>query len=166
RRVFASHLVRRTTRSDAPTRYQRHQPETTLLFRIVEQLYTAFLAHLEAEGRNLPDLRSTKTQPMTKSANHISRPQTDGDKIPRSITLAPWMRLHLFLESIFHVPLFPSFSFCQSCLRCRFFRCLPADPGVGRSGPARCHCFVSERNHVRSRGVGRYGNGIRQNLRR
>ncbi|MDA1370735.1 MAG: VWA domain-containing protein [Proteobacteria bacterium] len=36
-------------------RYQRHQPETTLLYRIVEQHYPAFLAHLEAEGRALPD---------------------------------------------------------------------------------------------------------------
>jgi len=38
-----------------PNRYQRHQPETTLLYRIVEQYHPAFLAHLEAEGRNPPD---------------------------------------------------------------------------------------------------------------
>ena len=38
-----------------PSRYQRHQPETTLLYRIVEQHYPAFLAHLASEGRTLPD---------------------------------------------------------------------------------------------------------------
>jgi len=36
-------------------RYQRHQPEKTLLYRIVEQHYPAFLAHQEAEGKTLPD---------------------------------------------------------------------------------------------------------------
>jgi hypothetical protein len=36
-------------------RTRRHQPETTLLYRLVEQYYPAFLAHLEAEGRALPD---------------------------------------------------------------------------------------------------------------
>lgn len=30
----------------SPPRYQRHQPETTLLYQIVEQYYPAFLAHL------------------------------------------------------------------------------------------------------------------------
>ena len=39
----------------SPPRYQRHQPEKTLLYRIVEQHYPAFLAHLEAEGRTLPE---------------------------------------------------------------------------------------------------------------
>ncbi|MEZ5517131.1 MAG: transposase [Gammaproteobacteria bacterium] len=39
----------------SPSRYQRHQPEKTLLYRIVEQHYPAFLAHLEAEGRTLPE---------------------------------------------------------------------------------------------------------------
>lgn len=38
-----------------PPRYRRHQPETTLLYRIVEQHYPAFLALREAEGRSLPD---------------------------------------------------------------------------------------------------------------
>jgi ribosomal protein S27E len=38
-----------------PSRYQRHQPETTLLYRIVEQHYPAFLAHLASEGTTLPD---------------------------------------------------------------------------------------------------------------
>ena len=44
------HLV-----AGSPHRYRRHQPETTLLYRIVEQHYPAFLTHLEAEGRSLPD---------------------------------------------------------------------------------------------------------------
>ena len=39
----------------SPIRYQRHQPETTLLYRIVAQHYPAFLAQLESEGRSLPD---------------------------------------------------------------------------------------------------------------
>jgi len=40
---------------DSPPRYQRHLPETTLLCKIVEQYYPAFLTHLESEGRSLPD---------------------------------------------------------------------------------------------------------------
>jgi len=40
---------------EQPPRYQRHQPETTLLYKIVEQYYPLFLAHLESEGRSLPD---------------------------------------------------------------------------------------------------------------
>jgi hypothetical protein len=38
-----------------PTRYQRHRPETSLLYRIVELHYPAFLARLESEGRSPPD---------------------------------------------------------------------------------------------------------------
>jgi ribosomal protein S27E len=40
---------------EPPPRYQRHKPETTLLYKIVEQYYPLFLAHLESEGRSLPD---------------------------------------------------------------------------------------------------------------
>jgi len=39
----------------SPPSYRRHQPETTLLYRLVEQHYPAFLANLETEGRALPD---------------------------------------------------------------------------------------------------------------
>lgn len=39
----------------SPPRYQRHQPETTLLYQIVEQHYPAFLTHLHTEGKILPD---------------------------------------------------------------------------------------------------------------
>lgn len=35
-------------------RYLRHQPEQTLLYRIVEQHYPAFTAHLAVQGRELP----------------------------------------------------------------------------------------------------------------
>lgn len=35
-------------------RYQRHRPEQTLLYRIVEQHYPAFSVHLAAQGRDLP----------------------------------------------------------------------------------------------------------------
>ncbi|MEX0964708.1 MAG: transposase, partial [Pseudohongiellaceae bacterium] len=38
-----------------PHRYQRHQPEKTLLYQIVERYYPALLAQLETEGRSLPD---------------------------------------------------------------------------------------------------------------
>ncbi len=41
--------------SEPAARYQRHQPEKTLLYRIVELYYPAFLAQLDAEGRVLPD---------------------------------------------------------------------------------------------------------------
>ena len=35
-------------------RYQRHRPETTLLYQLVEQHYPAFLDALAAQGRSLP----------------------------------------------------------------------------------------------------------------
>lgn len=35
-------------------RYQRHRPEETLLYRIVEQHYPEFAAHLAGEGTALP----------------------------------------------------------------------------------------------------------------
>lgn len=35
-------------------RYQRHRPEQTFLYRIVEQHYPAFTAHLTERGRELP----------------------------------------------------------------------------------------------------------------
>ncbi|MBV7619330.1 transposase zinc-binding domain-containing protein, partial [Escherichia coli] len=35
-------------------RYQRHRPEQTLLYRIVEEYYPTFAAHLAAQGRELP----------------------------------------------------------------------------------------------------------------
>jgi ribosomal protein S27E len=35
--------------------YRCHQPENTLLYRIVEKYYPPFLAHLADEGRQLPD---------------------------------------------------------------------------------------------------------------
>jgi hypothetical protein len=34
--------------------YQRHRPEQTLLYRIIEQHYPAFTAHLAQQGRELP----------------------------------------------------------------------------------------------------------------
>ena len=36
-------------------RYRRHQPEQTLLYRIVEQYSTAFTAHLAERGTVLPE---------------------------------------------------------------------------------------------------------------
>jgi len=36
-------------------RYQRHQPEQTLLYQLVDKYYPAFLQHQAAEGRSLPD---------------------------------------------------------------------------------------------------------------
>ena len=35
-------------------RYQRHQPEQTLLYRIIEQHYPVFTAHLAEQGTELP----------------------------------------------------------------------------------------------------------------
>lgn len=36
-------------------RYQRHRPEQTLLYRIVEQHYPVFFTHLAGQGRGLPE---------------------------------------------------------------------------------------------------------------
>ena len=37
------------------TKYERHRPEQTLLYQIVDKHYPAFLAQLAAEGKSLPD---------------------------------------------------------------------------------------------------------------
>jgi len=42
------------TRDRDAGRYQRHRPEKTLLYRIVDEYYPAFKAHLAAQGRGLP----------------------------------------------------------------------------------------------------------------
>ena len=36
-----------------PTRYQRHRPEQTLLYHIIEQHSPTYTAHLTAQGREL-----------------------------------------------------------------------------------------------------------------
>ena len=46
-------LARSATASQSPN-YERHQPEQTLLYRLVEQHYPAFKASLEARGQYLP----------------------------------------------------------------------------------------------------------------
>ena len=50
-----SHVVTRmATRDEDAGRYQRHRPEQTLLYRIVDEYYPAFTAHLAEQGRELP----------------------------------------------------------------------------------------------------------------
>jgi ribosomal protein S27E len=46
--------ARMATRDRDAGRYQRHRPEQTLLYQIVEQHYPAFTAHLAERGRELP----------------------------------------------------------------------------------------------------------------
>ncbi|MEN8167532.1 MAG: hypothetical protein ABFR65_08660, partial [Pseudomonadota bacterium] len=40
--------------ADHPVHYERHRPEHTLLYQLVEAYYPAFKAHLEAQGTALP----------------------------------------------------------------------------------------------------------------
>lgn len=47
--------ARTATREKDAGRYQRHRPEQTLLYRIVEQHYPVFAEHMAAQGRSLPD---------------------------------------------------------------------------------------------------------------
>jgi hypothetical protein len=47
--------VARNAEGDWPGgRYQRHRPEQTLFYRIVEEYYPAFATHVATEGRELP----------------------------------------------------------------------------------------------------------------
>jgi len=46
--------ARTATRDREAARYQRHRPEQTLLYRIIEQYYPEFTAHLAAQGTVLP----------------------------------------------------------------------------------------------------------------
>ena len=47
--------ARTATRDEDASRYQRHRPEQTLLYRIVEEYYPTFAAHLAMQSRELPD---------------------------------------------------------------------------------------------------------------
>jgi uncharacterized CHY-type Zn-finger protein len=40
--------------ADHPVHYERHRPEHTLLYQLVEEYYPAFKAHLEVQGTALP----------------------------------------------------------------------------------------------------------------
>lgn len=46
--------ARKATRVEDAGRYQRHRPEQTLLYRIVEEYYPTFAAHLAERDRKLP----------------------------------------------------------------------------------------------------------------
>jgi hypothetical protein len=46
--------AREAAPDSAVGRYLRHQPEQTLLYRIVEQHYPVFTAHLALQGKELP----------------------------------------------------------------------------------------------------------------
>ena len=46
--------ARMVTRDRDAGRYQRHRPEQTLLYQIVEEYYPAFTAHLAEQGTELP----------------------------------------------------------------------------------------------------------------
>ena len=40
--------------AEHPVHYERHRPEHTLLYQLVQAYYPAFNAHLEAQGTGLP----------------------------------------------------------------------------------------------------------------
>jgi hypothetical protein len=46
--------ARMASRDEDAGRYQRHRPEQTLLYQIVEEYYPAFTTHLTERGRGLP----------------------------------------------------------------------------------------------------------------
>ena len=46
--------ARMASRDRDAGRYQRHRPEQTLLYQIVDEYYPAFAAHLAEQGRELP----------------------------------------------------------------------------------------------------------------
>jgi len=47
-------LLARNAEREIVLGYERHRPEQTLLYQIVEQYYPEFLAQMEAHGRSLP----------------------------------------------------------------------------------------------------------------
>jgi hypothetical protein len=54
-RIMPSSTAARNAEGDWPAgSYQRHRPEQTLLYQIVEQHYPAFTAHLAERGKELP----------------------------------------------------------------------------------------------------------------
>jgi ribosomal protein S27E len=54
-RIMPQVAARMASRDENTGRYQRHRPEQTLLYRIVEEYYPAFAGHLAEQGRELPD---------------------------------------------------------------------------------------------------------------
>jgi len=53
-RITPHAAARTATRESDAGRYQRHRPEKTFLYQIVEAYYLAFTAHLAEQGRVLP----------------------------------------------------------------------------------------------------------------
>ncbi len=45
-------LAARTAEGDVSPGYERHRPEKTLLYQIIEQHYPRFLSELAAQGRS------------------------------------------------------------------------------------------------------------------
>jgi hypothetical protein len=52
---FDARAARSAGRGSDAGRYQRHRPEQTLLYRIIEQHYPPFVTHMAGQGRLLPD---------------------------------------------------------------------------------------------------------------
>ena len=46
---------REASHGEHACQYERHRPEQTLLYQLIEEYYPAFEAQLAAEGRALPD---------------------------------------------------------------------------------------------------------------
>jgi len=46
---------REASLGEGALRYERHRPELTLLYQLVQEYYPAFEAHWAAEGRVLPE---------------------------------------------------------------------------------------------------------------
>ena len=66
--------ARTATRDRDAGRYQRHRPEQTLLYRIVEKYYPVFTAHLAARGRELPGyVQDRKSTRLNSSHEFVSR---------------------------------------------------------------------------------------------
>jgi hypothetical protein len=53
-RIMLQVAARKATRVENAGRYQRHRPEQTLLYLIVEEYYPTFAAHLAERDRELP----------------------------------------------------------------------------------------------------------------
>lgn len=49
------HAARTATRERDAGRYQRHRPEQTLLYQLVEQHYPVFVDCMAGQGRPLPE---------------------------------------------------------------------------------------------------------------
>ena len=73
--------ARMATRDRGAACYQRHRPEQTLLYRIVDEYYPAFTAHLAEQGSGLPGYVQREFEDYLKCQSRTAPSLVDATKL-------------------------------------------------------------------------------------